>query len=99
MWALSVAAEWWYGRTALGLGDVKLVAMLGAFLGAEAALGVVLVGSIFGILQALPAVLLGRAGRTSRIPFGSALAAAGILHLYAPDAARTLLASVGLVGG
>jgi leader peptidase (prepilin peptidase)/N-methyltransferase len=100
MWGLSLAAEWWYGHTALGMGDVKLVAMLGAFLGAEPALGVVLVGSLFGLLQALPALIAGRAGRRSRIPFGAALAAAGILHLYAPHAARSLVGSlVGALGG
>jgi leader peptidase (prepilin peptidase)/N-methyltransferase len=99
MWGLSLAAERWYGRTALGLGDVKLVAMLGAFLGVEPALGVILLGSIFGLLQALPAVLAGRAGRTSRIPFGAALAAAGIVHLYAPAAARELLASLSRLAG
>ncbi len=99
MWALAAAAERWYGHAALGMGDVKLMAMLGAFLGAEPALGVILVGSIFGLLQALPALLLGRAGRKSRIPFGAALAAAGILHLYAPGAARGLVASLASLAG
>jgi leader peptidase (prepilin peptidase)/N-methyltransferase len=99
MWVLSLVAEWWYGHTALGMGDVKLVAMLGAFLGAEAALGAILVGSLFGLAQALPALLVGRAGRTSRIPFGAGLAAAGILHLYAPESARRLVESLaGLAG-
>ena len=99
MWVLSLAAEWWYGHVALGMGDVKLVAMLGAFLGAEPALGVILVGSLFGLLQALPALLVGSAGRRSRIPFGAALAAAGILHLYAPGAARGLVAQLAALAG
>ena len=93
MWALAAAAEWWYGRVALGMGDVKLVAMLGAFLGLQSALGVVALGSIFGVLQAAIWLALRRANRKTQIPFGPALAAAGIAHLHTPDALTRLLAT------
>jgi leader peptidase (prepilin peptidase)/N-methyltransferase len=91
MWGLSMLAEWWYGRIALGLGDVKLVAMMGAFLGLQPAIGVVALGSFFGVAQAGVWMVLGRAGRKTAIPFGPSLAAAGILHLLAPDALPRLL--------
>ena len=93
MWALSAAAEWWYGRVALGMGDVKLVALLGAFLGLESALGAVALGSIFGVLQATTWMALRRANRKTHIPFGPALAAAGIAHLHTPDALMAVLAA------
>lgn len=96
MWGLSLAAEWWYGRVALGMGDVKLVAMLGAFLGLQPALGVVALGSLFGVVQAVGWLALRRANRKTQIPFGPSLAAAGIAHLYAPDVLQQL---IGLLAG
>lgn len=91
MWALSLAAERFYGEVALGLGDAKLMAMIGAFLGLEAAIGVLLFGSLFGLLQALPGLLAGAVGRRTRIPFGAALAAAGILLAYQPRLSAMLI--------
>ncbi len=99
MWALSSAAEWWYGRVALGMGDVKLVAMLGAFLGLQPAIGVVALGSMLGLLQAGIWMGLGRADRRTPIPFGPALAAAGIVHLWDPRILSHLLASLPLIIG
>jgi leader peptidase (prepilin peptidase)/N-methyltransferase len=84
LWALAAIYEWRTGRTGLGMGDVKLMAMLGAFLGLQPALGVLLVGSVLGLAQALLVLWLRGGGRKTPIPFGPALAAAGILHLYAP---------------
>lgn len=99
MWLIAVVAEWWYGRVALGLGDVKLVAMLAAFLGLQPALSVLALGSLLGVLQAGVWLLLGRAHRRTPIPFGPALAAAGILHLYAPGLLPGLLRQLGASGG
>lgn len=85
MWAISAGYEWRTGRVGLGLGDVKLVAMLGSFLGLQAALGIMVLGSLLALVQALSLMALGRAGRKTRIPFGPALAIAGIAHLFRPD--------------
>jgi leader peptidase (prepilin peptidase)/N-methyltransferase len=95
MWGISAAAERFYGQVALGMGDVKLVAMLGAFLGLQPALGVVALGSLLGLAQAAVWMTLGRAGRRTPIPFGPALAGAGIAHLYAPNLVPSALRAVG----
>jgi leader peptidase (prepilin peptidase)/N-methyltransferase len=84
LWALSAGYEWRTGSVGLGMGDVKLVAMLGAYLGALPVLGVVVVGSLLGLVQGVWLMTRGRGGRKTAIPFGPALATGGLLHLYAP---------------
>jgi len=86
MWGVSAAYEWRTGQIGLGMGDVKLVAMLGAFLGIEAALGVMVVGSLLGLLYGIALIVHRGGGRKTRIPFGPALVAAGVVHLFEPQA-------------
>jgi leader peptidase (prepilin peptidase)/N-methyltransferase len=83
LWTVSWAFERWRGEIGLGMGDVKLLAGLGAFLGLQPVLGVLLLGSLLGIAQWLVLLPFG-ASRRTQIPFGPALAGAGIVHLYAP---------------
>jgi leader peptidase (prepilin peptidase)/N-methyltransferase len=72
-------------REAMGLGDVKLMAMLGAFLGPEAAVFILalsaVLGSIFGIMSgALGYMVYGR--WSNLIPFGPAIAVAALVYLF-----------------
>ena len=76
--AVSALAQKLMGRPALGLGDAKLAALLGAWLGLTG-LGVAVVlavfaGAIFGVLGRLS----GRLGRQQPLPFGPFLAAGGL---------------------
>ena len=73
----------------LGMGDVKLAAFLGAWLGAS-----VIVALFAGsILAVLPAVVIlvrhGRAGRKVGIPFAPFLAGGAIIALFFGDAILT----------
>lgn len=70
----------------LGMGDVKLAAFLGAWLGWAAFVGL-FVGTLLGMLPAL-AVLLrrGAAGRRSTLPYVPALAAGAVVGLFFGDA-------------
>jgi leader peptidase (prepilin peptidase)/N-methyltransferase len=81
-----LALAWLYraatGTDGLGLGDVKLMAMVGAFLGWQGVVGVLLLGSLAGSLLGLALVLGGRAGRRTALPFGSFLAPAAWLVLF-----------------
>jgi leader peptidase (prepilin peptidase)/N-methyltransferase len=75
---VSALAQKLMGRPALGLGDAKLAALLGAWLGLTG-LGVAVVlaifaGAIFGVLGRLS----GRLGRQQPLPFGPFLAAGGL---------------------
>jgi leader peptidase (prepilin peptidase)/N-methyltransferase len=73
------------GRAGMGLGDVKLAAMLGAFLGFPGLLLTVLLASFLGSLVGLGMVALRRADGATALPFGSFLApAAMIVLLWGP---------------
>jgi leader peptidase (prepilin peptidase)/N-methyltransferase len=86
MWAISAFYEWRRGEIGLGMGDVKLVAMMGAFLGLEATFGVMVMGSLIGLVWAVFLIGFRGGDRRTRIPFGPALAAAGAFFLLAPPA-------------
>lgn len=97
LWALSAGYERLRGRIGLGMGDVKLVAMLGAFLGLQPALEIIMVGSLLGLAWGLFLIGFRGAGRLTRIPFGPALAAAALLELFAPGWAMRGLSGIALV--
>ncbi len=80
-------AIWWFylkvrKRDGLGLGDVKLLAMIGVLFGWEASWLTIfagsLVGSIFGIIQ----VLGRRMGLSQPLPFGPYLVAGFLFFLF-----------------
>lgn len=85
MWAIAAYYEWRTGQIGLGMGDVKLVAMLGAFLGVEPAFGIMILGSLIGLIHGAILIALRGGGRKTRIPFGPALAAAGIAIVFWPE--------------
>ena len=72
------AGRKYYGQEALGRGDWKLAAMLGAFLGFKGLLLAVFIGSLLGAVIGLSLVALRKASRTTPIPFGTFLGLAGI---------------------
>jgi leader peptidase (prepilin peptidase)/N-methyltransferase len=66
-------------REGLGLGDVKMVAMIGAFFGLEGALMTMIVGSVLGSIVGLIYIYVARKDpSTYELPFGSFLGMAAI---------------------
>lgn len=86
---LLLAVRWIYRavrhRDGMGLGDVKLLAMIAAFIGFWPAILSLFFGvigaSIYGIFQ----LARGRAGMLSKLPFGSFLAAGGLIATQVGD--------------
>jgi leader peptidase (prepilin peptidase)/N-methyltransferase len=74
------------GQEGMGLGDVKMLAMIGAFLGASGVLVSVLLASLAGSLVGVGAIALGRGDRRMRLPFGVFLAAGGVAAFFFGDA-------------
>jgi leader peptidase (prepilin peptidase)/N-methyltransferase len=72
-------------KEGMGLGDVKLLAMLGAFLGWTAIFPIILIGSILGTLVGVPLMIINKADSKLAIPFGPFLAAAALVHVYFID--------------
>jgi leader peptidase (prepilin peptidase)/N-methyltransferase len=76
----------WRGRDGLGAGDAKLLAALGAWVGASGLPGVVLLASLMALAAALAMRSFHLKGAMEeRVAFGPALAAAGwLVWLYGP---------------
>jgi leader peptidase (prepilin peptidase)/N-methyltransferase len=72
-------------RGGMGGGDVKLAAMMGAFLGWPGIAVGLLGGFIVGAVAGLVLIAAGKRSRTDAIPFGPALAVGGVVALLAGD--------------
>jgi leader peptidase (prepilin peptidase)/N-methyltransferase len=73
------------GVEALGRGDWKMAALLGAFLGWQGLLLTVLLASAAGSLVGIALVARGGGGWQSKLPFGSFLGLAGIVVVFFAD--------------
>ncbi len=100
---LFYALMWTYerltGRMGMGGGDVKLLALIGAFLGLKALPFVILVSAALGSLVGIAVVLISgnwRPGdwRATAIPFGPFLAGAALLYIFGHPALARLLPGV-----
>jgi leader peptidase (prepilin peptidase)/N-methyltransferase len=80
-----VASEWILKRQGMGMGDVKLAGMIGAFLGWPVGPVALYLGFLAGGLVAVTLLLLRVRGRKDPIPFGPALAVGALLALFWGD--------------
>jgi len=69
-------------KEGLGLGDVKLLGMLGALLGPEAAIYTIFVGSLIGSICGVSMIMVGKHKLQQHIPFGPYLALGAYLYLF-----------------
>ena len=69
-------------REAMGRGDLKFLAAIGAFLGWRAVLFSIFAGSLVGSLVGLTTMLLGKRGLSARIPFGPYLALGALVWMF-----------------
>jgi leader peptidase (prepilin peptidase)/N-methyltransferase len=81
-WSIRALGSRVFKREAMGLGDVKFLAMIGAFLGWKGALLSLFLGCVSG--AAFGAVAMLRGGG-ARIPFGPWLALGAVVSLFAAD--------------
>jgi leader peptidase (prepilin peptidase)/N-methyltransferase len=74
------------GQPGMGVGDVKLGAMIGAFLGWKLVLLSILLSVLIGGPLAATLLATGRKGRKDPVPFGPFLALGGMISLFWGDA-------------
>jgi len=80
LWFVGYIYERIRHRDGLGLGDVKMVAMIGAFAGFQGTLLTLIVGSILGSVIGLAFILIGgKDAATYPLPFGSFLAVGALI--------------------
>jgi len=76
------------GKEGMGYGDFKLLAAIGAWLGADHLLAVILLSSIVGAVMGIALLVAGKlANKDMPMPFGPYLAGAGLLALALGPAA------------
>ncbi len=83
---LALRAAWLRFRRveALGLGDIKMMLFVGAFLGPSGALWAVGLASVLGLVAAIPLLLLGRIRRDTPLPFGAFIAVGSAVVFVLP---------------
>ncbi len=80
-WMEAVADQVTVPREAMGFGDVKFMAAIGAFTGWAGVLFALLFSSLSGLAINLGLIALGRRERSAQIPFGPYLAGAALVYV------------------
>ncbi len=84
--SLGLLGDRLFKKESLGGGDVKLAAMLGAFLGWQKVLFVFIASALLGLIGAAIMIVLSKRTReTHQIPFGPFLATAAVIALFFGD--------------
>jgi prepilin signal peptidase PulO-like enzyme (type II secretory pathway) len=83
LWLLRALYFYLRGAEGLGLGDIKLMAVVGAFFGWTGAILTLLLGSVGGLILGIILARRGGAGLQTRLPLGVCLGAAALILLLA----------------
>ncbi len=94
LWLVGVAGTWAFKEEAMGGGDIKMMAMVGAFLGWKGVLLTIFLGALAGTLIFLPMTL---SGKKKLVPFGVFLAMGAVLTYVVGPAILTWYS--GFIGG
>lgn len=70
------------GKVGMGGGDIKLLAMIGGWLGFKALPFIILISSLSGTIVGSISILLSNKGFRTRIPFGPFLAFGALVYLF-----------------
>ena len=79
------------------MGDVKLLAMTGALLGAPGAFYTIFIGSVFGSIIGIGLIIFTKRSASQHIPFGPYLVVATLIYIFSGN--ELIQAWVGLVTG
>ncbi|MBN1832807.1 MAG: prepilin peptidase [Deltaproteobacteria bacterium] len=90
LYLIGVGYKWLRKKEGMGMGDVKLLAMIGAWMGYMALPYIILISSLTGIIIGGGSLLLTRRGLGQRIPFGPFLVLGTLMTLFFQAELKTL---------
>ena len=82
LWLVAYGYQLATGRDGMGGGDIKLLAMMGAFLGWKAVLFIIFASSLLGSVIGVSIMLLQKKDSKFAIPFGPYLALGAVLYIF-----------------
>jgi len=82
LYAIAGAYYLWRREEGMGMGDVKMLAMLGAFLGWKAVLVTVILASFTGAVVGLGMMAVQRGSMKYALPFGTFLAIGAVIAMF-----------------
>ena len=82
LWVLAWASPYLFGKEGMGGGDIKLLAMIGVFLGWKPALLTVMVGALVGSVVGIGLIACRVLRRDQYLPFGPFLAIGAVVSLF-----------------
>ncbi len=80
--AIALLGTWMFKKEAMGGGDVKLMAGIGAFIGWQGVITTVVLGSFFGLVYALYAMVRHGKKGGDAIPFGPFLSLGALVNFW-----------------
>ena len=83
LYGIAAAYYWWRREEGLGMGDVKMLAMIGAFLGWKAVLVTLVLSSISGAVLGMALIAAQRGGMKLALPFGTFLSIGAFVAMLA----------------
>jgi leader peptidase (prepilin peptidase)/N-methyltransferase len=82
LWMLAWVSPYLFGKEGMGGGDIKLLAMIGSFLGWEPTLLTIMVGAVAGSVVGIGLIALRVMRRDQYLPFGPFLALGALVAMF-----------------
>lgn len=82
LYVIAITASAILKKEAMGMGDVKLLAMIGSFIGWQWALFTIFSSSLLGTIAGLTLIMLKKTDIKGKIPFGPYLAMGSVVSLF-----------------
>jgi leader peptidase (prepilin peptidase)/N-methyltransferase len=82
LWLVAKVFTWGTGKEGMGIGDMELMALIGAFLGPFGVWLSLMLGSLIGLFLGGSYVVVTKGTRTTRIPFGPFLALGATIYFF-----------------